>query len=130
MAISQEFLDKEEGPTVRTHPRDPLVTDDDMEHIRRYNLQLDCLREEEDDDNPDYSWKIKNILAHQERKDPSGKDIFHFKVEWIGGDKHGLTWMTYAHMTPYQYFDMVSPATYWVTMPGSGYIHTYEQQRK
>ena len=62
-----------------------MLTNDTMEQLRRYHLQLEYLERLGNRDDPDINWKVEDILDHTVRQHKGITRVF-FKVKWRGGD--------------------------------------------
>ena len=84
-----EFFDDKDNelPQARTQ-RETLISNEKVESLRKYHLELAYLRASQGMDDSDANWKVRDIQDHRVIKldKDAGEHIF-FKVQWYDGDK-------------------------------------------
>jgi len=85
LAIPQQFFTSEQSIHMSRNQGEVLLSDETTEKLRKYHIQLEHLRQLQDNFDPDVNWKVQNILDHV-TKEHQGTVKYFFKVEWHGGD--------------------------------------------
>ena len=108
-AIPKDEFDEEEPdkpPQAQTQG-ERIISNAQVEGLRKYHLELAFLRAMQGIDDPDANWKVRKIINHRTAKaDDSDDEQTFFQVQWYEGDKQWI------HMDDLRLHDPVAVIKY------------------